>query len=66
LKELGSPSTRWVKKPSLNNIRVIVFLLLPGSESVAKAEQEQEISKAEGEQEGSLGIQNLKEKMFSK
>jgi len=45
LKELGSPSTRLVKKSSPKNVRVLVLLLF-GSKSVAGAELEG-ISEAE-------------------
>ena len=57
---------KMVKKSSPKDVRVLVILLLLSSESVTGAELEEGISEIEGVQEGSLGILNLKGKMFSK
>ena len=66
LKEVGSLSTIYVQKSSPKNVRILVILLLLSSASVVGAELEEEILEVEGVQEGSLGILNLKRKMFSK
>ena len=47
-------------------MRVLVLLLFLSSKSEVGTELEEEISKAEGVQEGSLEILDLKGKMFSK
>ena len=66
LKELGSPSIRWVKKSSLKDVIVLVLLLLLGSESTVRVELEEGISEIERVIEGSLRILDLREKMLSK
>jgi len=53
-------------KFSPKDVRVLVLLLLLGSESVVEEELEKEISKAEEVNEGSLSILDLNGKMFSK
>jgi len=55
-----------VKKSSLKDVRILIVLLLLGSESLVGAELEEGISKVEGVIEGPLGILDLRGKMFSK
>jgi len=50
LKELGSPSTKKVKKSSPKDVRVLVLLLLLGSKSEVGVELKDGISKTEGVQ----------------
>jgi len=64
LKEIRSPSTRYINKSSPKDVRILVLLLLLGSKLVAGAELKEKISEIKGVQEGLLGILDLKEKIF--
>jgi len=64
LKEVGSLSTRYMKKSSLKSLAVFVFLLLLSSISVGGEELDEEISEAEGIEEESKGTLDLKERGF--